>query len=420
MSETHRLQTEENKRNSTDMLFDAAEGPSKSRISSDVLSPAYRATKQLELTQQQWINAAKHMVKAEQECVFQREAPRGQRQNKSISAAHPAIYLNTHSHKLLRRAIRIWKMPVPMLNCTRSSKHRNFQEQQKQVEMLRNHSGDSDARTRSVRDLQLGLGTDSSPLSSTSSEPGRRTAHNTRRRNREQLRWHRMLSRRGRQGDEKPHRPREGQSSPAGSCWVKGSCEYPDAGRDDPVRTSRRKLDSSRSETSLINQRPDTHTRKHTRVSFYLPDESKTSGCSRTEVDCHDINSNLSKEASASEQKNVDNQDSSDLKLAVQTSEKLIPQSSLKITATNMEEQNCVAPLVPQLKIFKDEFNVLHCEDIKHQSDSPQIEMPSHTQSHTHTPRPPSCVKWKSVLLQSISVSFERTVRTVLPETHTG
>lgn len=192
------------------------------------------------------------------------------------------------------------------------------------------------------------------------------------------------------------------------------------------MRTSRRKLDSSRSETSPINQRPDTHTRKHTRVSFHLPDESKTSGCSRAEVDFHDINSNISKEASASEQKNVDNQDSSDLKLAVQTSEKLIPQSSLKITATNMEEQNsnlqsvCEAPFVPQLKIFEDEFNVLHCEDNKHQSDSPQIKMPSHTQSHTDSPRPQSCVKWKSALLQRVSVSFERAVRTVLPETHTG
>lgn len=186
------------------MLSDAAEGPSKSRISSDVLSPAYRATKQLELTQQPRINAAKHKVKAEQECVVQREAPRGQRQNKSISAAHPAIYLNTHSHKLLRRAIRIWKMPVPMLNSSKA-KPRNFQEQLKRVEMLRSRSGDSDARTRSIRDLQLGSGTDSSPSSSSSSEPGRRTAHSTSRR--EQL--HRMLSRRGKQGDEKPHTPRE-------------------------------------------------------------------------------------------------------------------------------------------------------------------------------------------------------------------
>lgn len=195
------------------MSSDAAEGSSKPRIS-DVFSSAYRATKQLESSTQPLINAAEHKVKPEQECIrradVQREASRrGQRQNKSISAAHPAIYLNTHSHKLLRRAIRIWKMPVPMLNGTGSQKPkpRNFQEQLKQVEMLRTRSGDSGtrtrsgdsgARTRSVRDLQLGSGTDSCPSSSSSSEKS------TSRRFREQLRWYRMLSRRG-----KRHRPRE-------------------------------------------------------------------------------------------------------------------------------------------------------------------------------------------------------------------
>ncbi|KAK7121114.1 hypothetical protein R3I94_020926 [Phoxinus phoxinus] len=377
------------------MSSDAAEGPSKSRISSDVLSLTYRATKQLELTQQR-INADKHALKPEHECVrsadVQREAPR---QNKSIVAAHPAIYLNTLSHKLLRRAVRIWKMPVPMLNCTGSSKRkpRSFQEQLKRVEMLRSRSGASDARTRSVRDLQLGSGTDPSPSSSTSSEPGRRAAHNTSRRSREALRRHRRLSRRGEQGDGKLHRPREGQSSPAGSCWVKGWSESQGDEGDDPViraperRTSRRSWrrnpgSSSSSETSPINPRPDTS--KHTRVS-----EPKTSGCSRTEVDFLDNNSDLSKEASASEQKNVDDQDSSDVKLALQTREKLIPQTSLK---TNMEEPNPSPQSdseASQLKILTDD-ELKHCED-----------------THTHTPGPQSCVKWKSALLQRFSVGCE-------------
>lgn len=154
--------------------------------------------------------------------------------------------------------------------------------------------------------------------------------------------------------------------------------------------------------------------RKNKRVSFSFSEESKTSNCSWTEFDVLDGNSNLSNEASASEP-------------AVQTNETRTPQTSLKITATNMEEQNSPhlqfdseASLVSQMKIFKDELK--HCEDIKQQTDLLQIKTPSclssrHSQSNTDalqkadTPRPNSCVKWKSVLLQraqcSASVLYE-------------
>lgn len=154
--------------------------------------------------------------------------------------------------------------------------------------------------------------------------------------------------------------------------------------------------------------------RKNKRVSFSFSEESKTSNCSWTEFDVLDGNSNLSNEASASEP-------------AVQTNETRTPQTSLKITATNMEEQNSPhlqfdseASLVSQMKIFKDELK--HFEDIKQQTDLLQIKTPSclssrHSQSNTDalqkadTPRPNSCVKWKSVLLQraqcSASVLYE-------------
>ncbi|KAK9968846.1 hypothetical protein ABG768_003147 [Culter alburnus] len=412
------------------MLSGAAAGPSKSTNSSDVLSPAYRAIKQLELTQQ--TNAAKHdcKVKPEQECVGSiAGGQRSHRQNKSIAAAHPAIYLNTRSHKLLRRAVRIWKMPVPILNFTGSSKPkpRNFQEQLKRVEMLRNQSGDNLKPTaRSVRDMQLcSSGTDSSPSPSTSSEsPCKRTAHVYRtRRYRRQLRWYRMLShnKRCKQGDEKLHRL-EYQDDRRDSSSTQSTPVIRAPARKTSRRLWRRQLDSSSSDSSPMTANPVNkssvrHTpaahgtdkqRKHKRVSFSFPEESKTSNCSWTEFDVLDGISNFSNEASAS-------------KPAVQTTEKLTPQTSLKITATNMEELNSPhlqfdseASLVSQMKIFKDELK--HCEDIKQQTISLQIKTPSsfasrHSQTNTDalqkadTPRPKSCVKWKSVLLQRAQCS---------------
>lgn len=184
----------------------------------------------------------------------------------------------------------------------------------------------------------------------------------------------------------------------------------------------RRQLDSSSSDSSPMTANPVNkssvrHTpaahgtdkqRKHKRVSFSFPEESKTSNCSWTEFDVLDGISNFSNEASAS-------------KPAVQTTEKLTPPTSLKITATNMEELNSPhlqfdseASLVSQMKIFKDELK--HCEDIKQQTISLQIKTPSsfasrHSQTNTDalqkadTPRPKSCVKWKSVLLQRAQCS---------------
>lgn len=158
--------------------------------------------------------------------------------------------------------------------------------------------------------------------------------------------------------------------------------------------------------------RPDTPAahgtdkQRKNRVFDSFSEESKTSNCSWTEFDVLDGNSNLSNEASASEP-------------AVQTNERRTPQTSLKITATNMEEQNSPhlqfdseASLISQMKIFK----VKHCEDIKQQTISLQIKTPScftsrHSQSNTDalqkadTPRPKSCVKWKSVLLQRAQCS---------------
>ncbi len=174
------------------MLTGAAEAPSSSMSSSDVQSSATNEPEQ-------------------------ESAPQTLRRNKSISAAHPAIYLNTRSHKLLRRAIRIWKMPIPILNFTRSvkPKPRNFRER---VEMLRNRSEDSNSpkpMTRSVRDLQLcSSGTDSSPSPSSSSLKSHRSLRtrpvhmHRRRRYKKQLQLYRMLSnnRRRRQSDEKPHK----------------------------------------------------------------------------------------------------------------------------------------------------------------------------------------------------------------------
>ncbi|KAL1267210.1 hypothetical protein QQF64_002885 [Cirrhinus molitorella] len=199
MSEKHRSQMEKSKtnakRNTTAMLFCASEGPSTSMSSSDVQSSAANEPKQ-------------------------ESAPQTHRQNKSIRAFHPAIYLNTRSHKQLRRAIRIWKMPIPILNFTGSlkPKPKSFRERLKGVEMHRNRSEDSKSlkpMTRSVRDLQLcSSGTDSSPSpSSTSLQSQRslrtRTVHMHRsRRYRKQLQLYRMLTnnKRCRQSHEKPHK----------------------------------------------------------------------------------------------------------------------------------------------------------------------------------------------------------------------
>lgn len=127
--------------------------------------------------------------------------------------------------------------------------------------------------------------------------------------------------------------------------------------------------------------------RKNKRVSFCFSEESKTSNCSW-----------------------IDGSEASACKPAVQTTEKQTPQTSLKIPATNMEEQNLQfdsdASLVSQMKIFKDELK--HCEDIKQLTISLQIKTPScfssrHSQSNTlqkaDAPRP-KCVKWKSVMIQ--------------------
>ncbi len=177
------------------MLSGAAEAPSSSMSSSDVQSSATNEPEP-------------------------ESAPQTPHRHKSISAAHPAIYLNTRAHKLIRRAIRIWKMPIPILNFTRSlkPKPRSFREQLKRVEMLRNRSEDSNSpkpMTRSVRDLQLcSSGTDSSPSPSSSSLKSHRSLRTRpvhmhhRRRYKKQLQLYRMLSnnRRRRRRDEQPHK----------------------------------------------------------------------------------------------------------------------------------------------------------------------------------------------------------------------
>ncbi|KAI2660171.1 Nitrogen regulation protein NtrY [Labeo rohita] len=405
------------------MLFGASEGPSTSMSSSDVQSSA--------------------ADEPEQESA----APRTHRRNKSISAAHPAIYLNTRSHKLLRRAVRIWKMPIPIMNFTGSlkPKPKNFQERLKRVEMLRNRPEDSNSpkpMTRSVRDQQLcSSGTDSSPSpSSTSLQSHRnlrtRTVHVHRsRRYRKQLQLYRMLSnnKRRRQSHEKPNRLEDDQrDSP--------SSQSPPVIRAPPRKTSRRlwrrQLDSSSSDNSPMTTNPVNNIRLDTpeyhRQKPGKPDKKSQNrrisfsdvSSELAEADCLDNNSNLSKKAFAPAQKSINNQDSSDLKPDDQTNEKST-EKSLKITGTNMEqhqhELNSEASLVSQLKIFKEELK--QCEDatdIKQQTVSQEpfkIKNPSsissrNTQSNTDalqkpdTPRPKSCVKWKNVLMQKALCSF--------------
>ncbi|KAF4108602.1 uncharacterized protein LOC131548542 [Onychostoma macrolepis] len=440
MSENNRSQTEKSKtnakRNTTAMLSGAAEAPSSSMSSSDVQSSAINEPEQ-------------------------ESAPQTCRQNKSISAAHPAIYLNTRSHKLLRRAIRIWKMPIPILNFTRSlkPKPRSFREQLKRVEMLRNRSEDSNSpkpMTRSVRDLQLcSSGTDSSPSPSSTSLKSHRSLRtrpvhmHRRRRYKKQLQLYRMLSnnRRRRQSDEKPHML-EGQSSPAASTCVKGSSEIQDDHKDSsstqsppvirapPRKTSRRlwrrQLDSSSSDNSPMTANPVNSVRLDTpedhrqrpaktdkqsqnrRISFSFADVSSE----------FDINSSVIKEASAPAQSNNNGHDSSDLKPDVQTNEEST-QKSLKITRTNTEEHeqdsneqhlhekpdtsspDPEASLVSQLTIFKeDATEMVSQEPVQFKKPSSIRNTQSDALQKPDTPRPKSSVKWKNVMMQRALCSF--------------
>ncbi|XP_026129941.1 uncharacterized protein LOC113110138 [Carassius auratus] len=362
------------------------------------------------------------------------DAPQTPHRNKSIGAAHPAIYLNTRSHKLLRRAIRIWKMPIPILNLTGSlkPKPRSFREQLKRVEMLRNRSEDSMIRkpmTRCVRDLQLcSSGTDSSPSPSSTSLTSRRSlrtrpvhAHRSRR-YRRQLQLYRMLS-----NIRRRRRSREGQSSPAESSCVKGSSEIQDDGRDSsstqnppvirppPRKTSRRlwrrQLDSSSSDNSPMTantaHRPrpattDTHT--HNTSSFSFADVSSESA----EFDFSDIDSSAIQEAHA--HRNINIHDPPDEEST---------HKPLKITEANTDEQEkpdtaSAHSLVSRLKTFKDDLK--HCEDAPEmKQESVQFKSPSsvrNTQSTADalqkpdTPRPKSSVKWKNVMMQRALCSF--------------
>ncbi|KAL0183290.1 hypothetical protein M9458_022665, partial [Cirrhinus mrigala] len=193
------------------------------------------------------------------------------------------------------------------------------------------------------------------------------------------------------------------------------SSQSPPVIRVPPRKTSRRfsSSDNSPMTTNLVNSgrlnTPEYHRQKQSqnrRISF--SDVSSESA----EFDCFDNNSNLSKEASAPAQKNINERDSSDLKPDVQTNEKST-QKSLKITGNNMEQHqheksDTTSPdsqvsLVSHLKIFKEELK--QCEDasdVKQQkvSQEPvQIKNPSsitsrNTRSNTDavqkpdTPRP--------------------------------
>ncbi|XP_056323393.1 uncharacterized protein LOC130236664 [Danio aesculapii] len=294
------------------------------------------------------------------------------RRNTSIRAAHPAIYLNTRSHKLLRKAVRIWKRPFPIFTPQSSvSRVRSFQER---VQMLQSQpavSRSPQPLSRCVRDLQLrSSGTDSSPSpSSRSDQPPirrrKRPAVIRSYRYRRQMQLYRMLSscRRLKQ-EERILDTLKGQSSPAGCSPVKGSQGVDDGSdsasspviRPPPRKTNRRlwrrQLDSSSSDNSPITPNPFT-----TR-----PDTLKKN----TSIALSDFASVLKTSLSS-------------IETDVNSSEVVQKNSSTAQICEDTEEGHEKRPssLVSRLKMFKEELRP--CGEVR---------------------TSPVCVKWKSVLLQ--------------------
>ncbi|XP_051971672.1 uncharacterized protein LOC127635578 [Xyrauchen texanus] len=197
---------------------------------------AMKHQKKAELTQQQRRNAATHerkMNPKQEHSRSVRQRAQSRRPHKSIRAIHPSIYLNTHSHRQLRRAKRIWKMS----NVRCSDFIPSFKDQLKRVQMHRmNSEGAPKSISRSVRDLQLcSSGTDSSPspintpLNSHNTRQQRSVRSYHTRRYRKQLDWYQTLSRDKRlKGHiDKLHTLYvEGKHSPAAPSSVKDTSGY--------------------------------------------------------------------------------------------------------------------------------------------------------------------------------------------------
>ncbi|XP_021335168.2 uncharacterized protein isoform X1 [Danio rerio] len=311
------------------------------------------------------------------------------RRNTSIRAAHPAIYLNTSSHKLLRKAVRIWKRPFPVFTPLSSvSRVRSFQER---VQMLQSQPAVSRSPqpvSRCVRDLQLrSSGTDSSPSpSSRSDQPPirrrKRPAVIRSYRYRRQMQLYRMLSscRRLKQEERTVH-TLQGQSSPAGSSPVKGSQGADDGSdsesspviRPPPRKTNRRlwrrQLDSSSSDSGPITTNPFT-----------------------TGADTLKKNSSRALSDFASVLKTSLSLIGSD----VNSSEVVPKKSSTTQMYEDSDEQREKTPssFVSRLKMFKEKLR--QCGEVR---------------------TSPACVKWKSVLLQRALRSPALSCESPSPET---